>query len=321
MGVNNTKSVKRNVVDQLVEGYESATQLQLLLSRQQSSHHIDQTRIVSGDPDPVNKLMGKILDSFHKTISVLDSFDQVANVSVVLEGSRNTSCGDDSTPVSCNGGDSGDSRKRLGVGKSKRGCYTRKKRSHTWTVEARRIDEIYMLGGNMDKSRFLTPSSQEVTLDAHTSQHKDAMQQSKFRNMSKTLLCFKSLTLATIHVTDETQAKTEPLDLEIDHVDPYIQEQGNDISSLIGVGASMVKEEDYNNGDQNNDYCEGSSTYSDLSLVWPDVMMSDDRQHHQNHFYHGEASTTTSYQFSFIDNDQFSSLFDSYCSYEGTSAI
>lgn len=140
----------------------------------------------------------------------------------------------------------------------------------------------------------------------------------------------------TCNVSDETQAKTEPLDLEIvmdsdnnklaatisqDHVDPYIQEQGNDISSLIGVGASMVKEEDYNNGDQNKDYCEGSSTYSDLSLVWPDVMMSDDRQHHQNHFYHGEASTTTSYQFSFIDNDQFSSLFDSYCPYEGTSAI
>ena len=123
---NNTKSIKRNVVDQLVEGYESATQLQLLLSHQQSNHHIDQTRIVSGDPDPVNELMDKILDSFHKTISVLDSFDQVANVSVVLEGSRNASCGDDSTPASCNGGDSGDSRNRLGVGKSKRGCYTRK---------------------------------------------------------------------------------------------------------------------------------------------------------------------------------------------------
>ena len=126
---NNTKSVKRNVVDQLVEGYESATQLQLLLSRQQSSHHIDQTHIVSGDPDPVDKLMGKILDSFHKTISVLDSFDPVPDVSfpVAVEGSRNASCGDDSAaPASCNGGDSGDSRKRLGVGKGKRGCYIRK---------------------------------------------------------------------------------------------------------------------------------------------------------------------------------------------------
>ncbi|CAN6807979.1 hypothetical protein Bca4012_002383 [Brassica carinata] len=335
---NNTKSVKRNVVDQLVEGYESATQLQLLLSRQQSSHHIDQTRIVSGDPDPVNKLMGKILDSFHKTISVLDSFDQVANVSVVLEGSRNTSCGDDSTPVSCNGGDSGDSRKRLGVGKSKRGCYTRKKRSHTWTVEARRIDEdIYAWRKYGQKQILNSKFPRSYFRCTHKpTQGCNATKQVQKHEQDPSLFQITYIGHHTCNVSDETQAKTEPLDLEIvldsdnnklaatisqDHVDPYIQEQGNDISSLIGVGASMVKEEDYNNGDQNNDYCEGSSTYSDLSLVWPDVMMSDDRQHHQNHFYHGEASTTTSYQFSFIDNDQFSSLFDSYCSYEGTSAI
>lgn len=130
---NNTKSTKRKVFDQLVEGYEFATQLQLLLSRQHSNNH--QTRIVSGsglvygDLDPVDELVSKILGSFTKTLSVLDCFDPVADVSVpiAVEGSRNASCGDDSSaPASCNGGDSGDSRKRLGVGKGKRGCYTRK---------------------------------------------------------------------------------------------------------------------------------------------------------------------------------------------------
>lgn len=137
----------------------------------------------------------------------------------------------------------------------------------------------------------------------------------------------------TCNASDGIQAKTEPFDhgiimdsdntlaatIDQDHVNPYIQEQENDLSSLIVV-ASMVKEEDNNNGDQNKDNCEGSSTYSDLSLVWPDVMMVDDHQHHKNHYYHGEASTT-SHQFSFIDNDQLSSLFDSYCPYEGASAI
>lgn len=127
---NNTKSIKRKVVDQLAEGYEFATQLQLLLSRQHSNqYHINQTRLVSGEPDPVDELLAKILGSFHKTISVLDSFDLAAvSVPVAVEGSWNVSCGDDSVaPVSCNGGDSGDSKKkRLGVGKGKRGCYTRK---------------------------------------------------------------------------------------------------------------------------------------------------------------------------------------------------
>lgn len=99
-----------------------------------------------------------------------------------------------------------------------------------------------------------------------------------------------------------------------DHVNANVQEQENDISSLI-VG--MVKqEEENNNGDQIKDSSEGSSTDGDLSLVWQDEMIFDDYQYHQDHYYYGETSTT-SHQFSFIDNDQLSSLFDSYCPYEG----
>ncbi|KAG5404577.1 hypothetical protein IGI04_010696 [Brassica rapa subsp. trilocularis] len=212
------------------------------------------------------------------------------------------------------------------------------KRSHTWTMEARRINEdIYAWRKYGQKQILNSKFPRSYFRCTHKpTQGCNATKQVQKHEQDPSLFQITYIGHHTCNVSDETQAKTEPLDLEIvmdsdnnklaatisqDHVDPYIQEQGNDISSLIGVGASMVKEEDYNNGDQNKDYCEGSSTYSDLSLVWPDVMMSDDRQHHQNHFYHGEASTTTSYQFSFIDNDQFSSLFDSYCPYEGTSAI
>nr|AHB33851.1 WRKY transcription factor 54 [Brassica rapa] len=292
---NNTKSIKRKVVDQLVQGYEFATQLQLLLSHQHSSQYISQTRIVSGDLDPVDELIAKILSSFHKTISVLDSCDSVP---MAVKGSPNASRGDDlAAPVSCNGGDSGDSRKRLGVGKGKRGCYTRKKRWHTWTVEASRIDE--------DKYAWRKYGQKEIL-------------NSKFPS-------------------DQTQANTEPNDHGVvmdsdnalvatvaqDHVNANIQEQEqeNDISSLIVVGAGMVKEEDNNNGDQDKNYCEGSSVDGDLSLAWQDVMMMfDDHQHHQNHYYQGETSTA-SHQFSFIDNDQLFSLFDPYCPYEGTNAI
>lgn len=127
----------------------------------------------------------------------------------------------------------------------------------------------------------------------------------------------------TCTATDQTHTKTEPFDQEIimdlektlaastvqNHVNAMVQEQENNISSVIAVGAGMVKEEENNNGDQSKDYCEGSSTGEDLSLVWQETMMFDD---HQNNYYCGEISTT-SHQFGFIDNDQLSSLFDSYC--------
>lgn len=138
----------------------------------------------------------------------------------------------------------------------------------------------------------------------------------------------------TCNAGDQTQAKTEPFDHETimdsdntlaatisqDHViNAKVQEQENNVSSVTVVGASTVKEEENHNGD-NKEYCEGSSTCEDLSLVWHDMTMFDDHQlNHQIHYYCGDTSTT-SHNFAF-DNDQFSSLFDSYCGYEGTSAI
>nr|VDD04155.1 unnamed protein product [Brassica oleracea] len=334
---NNTKSIKRKVVDQLVQGYEFATQLQLLLSHQHSSQYISQTRIVSGDLDPVDELIAKILSSFHKTISVLDSCDSVP---MAVESSPNASRGDDlAAPVSCNGGDSGDSRKRLGVGKGKRGCYTRKKRWHTWTVEASRIDEDKyawrkygqkeILNSKFPRSYFRCTHKQTRGCKATKLVQKQEQDPSLFQ--------ITYIGHHTCNVSDQTHANTEPNDHGVvmdsdnalaatiaqDHVNANIQEQEqeNDISSLIVVGAGMVKEEDNNNGDQNKNYCEGSSVDGDLSLAWQDVMMMfDDHQHHQNHYYQGETSTA-SHQFSFIDNDQLFSLLDPYCPYEGSNAI
>ncbi|CAH8349895.1 unnamed protein product [Eruca vesicaria subsp. sativa] len=101
---------------------------------------------------------------------VVDSSEPVLDISVhvAVEGSQKASCGDDSAaPTSCDGGDSGDSRKRLGVGNGKRGCYIKKDRIlGPWKINE--LMKMDMHGGNMDKRRFLIPSSQEITLDAHT---------------------------------------------------------------------------------------------------------------------------------------------------------
>ncbi|KAL0896619.1 hypothetical protein Bca101_080580 [Brassica carinata] len=326
---NNTKATKINVTDNLLEGCEFTTQLQLLLSHRHSNQHIEMGSL-SSDSDLANELIAKILGCFHKTISGLDSCDPVPdNVSfpVAVEGSRNASCGDDSAaPASCNGGDSGDSRKRLGVGKGKRGCYIRKKRSHTWTVQAKRIDEdIYAWRKYGQKEILNTMFPRSYFRCTHKpTQGCKATKQVQKLEQNPEMFQITYIGHHTCNLGDQTQVKTEIImdsDNSLaattshqDHVNANAQEQENDISSLI-VG--MVKQEENNNGDQIKDSCEGSSTDGDLSLVWQDEMIFDDYQHHQDHHYYRGETNTTSHQFSFIDNDQLSSLFDSYCPYDG----
>ncbi|CAN8287063.1 unnamed protein product [Cochlearia groenlandica] len=337
---NKPKSIKRKVVDQLVQGHEFATKLKLLLS----NHHIDETRriitgtgLVYGEPDPVYELIAKILSSFHQTISVLDSCELFTeDVSIAVEGSRNASCGDDSAaPANYSGGDSVvDSRKRLGVRKGKRGCYTRKKKLHTWTMEARRFDEDRyawrkygqkeILNTNFPRSYFRCTHKPtqgcKATKQVQKQEHNPEMFQITYIGRH-TCNAFN----------DQTQAKTELFEHETTMdssktLAPAIV-QGN-VNAKVLVSEGIMKEEanSYNCDDsKNKDYCEGSSTNGDaLSLVWQDVMMfdDDDQHHHNDHYnyHHGETSTTSN-QFSFIDNDHLSSLFDSYCDYEETSAM
>ncbi|CAH8371560.1 unnamed protein product [Eruca vesicaria subsp. sativa] len=323
---NNTKSIQRKVVDDLVEGSKFTTQLQLLLSHRHSNHNIE-TGSLSGDSDLVNELIVKILGCFHKTISVLDPLDLVPDVyvPVAVEGSRNASCVDDSAaPASCNGGDSGDSRKRLGVSKGKRGCYIRKKRSHTWTVEAKRIDEdghAWRKYGQKEILNTKFPRSYFRCTHKPTQGCKATKQVQKLERDPE-MFQITYIGHHTCNVSDQTQVKTETnidsdntlaaTSFHKDHVNANVQEQEND--SSVEVATCMVKQEENNNDDQIKDSCEGSSTDGDLSLVWQDEMMFDDYQHHDqdHHYYHGETSTT-SHQFSFIDNDQLFSLFDTYC--------
>ncbi|CAN8317707.1 unnamed protein product [Cochlearia groenlandica] len=331
---NKTKYIKTK----LVEGYEFATQLKLLFSQQ----HILQTRFVSGS-GLVDELMAKILSSFQETILVLDSFDHLA-----ADFSGEGSCGDDSVaPASCNGGDSGESSKRLRVGKDKgkRGCYTRKKRLHTWTVEARKIDiDRYAWRKYGQKKILNTQSPRSYFRCTHKpTQGCKATKQVQKQEQDPEMFQITYIGHHTCNASNQTQANTEAFNREIimnsdnklastfdqNHVNANGQGQGQekDISSVVTVGAKIVKEEESINVDQNykDSICEGSLANGEFSLVWQDVMMFDDHnqnQHdHQNHYYHGDTSTNTSHQFTFFDNDQFSSLFDSYCSYEGTNVV
>ncbi|EOA28741.1 hypothetical protein CARUB_v10024972mg [Capsella rubella] len=287
---NNTKSIKRKVVDQLVQGFEFATQLQLLLSHQQHSNH----RLVSG-----SEMSG-------------------------ITGSWNASCGDDSAaPASCNGGDSGDSKKkRLGVGKGKRGCYTRKKRLHTRVLEARSSEDKYAWRKYGQKEILNSKFPRSYFRCTHKpTQGCKATKQVQKLEKNPEMFQITYVGYHTCTASDQTQAKVEPIDHGIimdsdkpldatsaqNHVNAKIQEEDNNISSVTEV--SIVKEEEKNNGDLYKDYCEGSSTDGDLSLVWQELMMFDD--HHQNQYCFGEVSTTSHHHLAFVDNDQFSSFFDS----------
>lgn len=109
---NNNKAIKLKARHQLVQGREVATKLQHLLFQ----HGLG---LNSADD-----LMAKILGSFNNSISALDSLEPISSSSslvTAVEGSQNASCDNDGKLE-----DSGDSRKRLGPVKGKRGCYKRK---------------------------------------------------------------------------------------------------------------------------------------------------------------------------------------------------
>lgn len=107
--ISNDKAIK--LKDQLVQGHEWTTKLQQIISQPGSGL------------GAAEDLAAKILGSFNDIISSLESLEPISSSSLVtaVEGSQNASCDNDGKFE-----DSGDSRKRLGPVKGKRGCYKRK---------------------------------------------------------------------------------------------------------------------------------------------------------------------------------------------------
>nr|QIN97341.1 WRKY4 transcription factor [Isatis tinctoria] len=250
----------------LVQGHEFTTKLQQLLSQHGSG------------PGPAEDLVEKILGSFNDTISALESFEPISSSSLVaaVEGSQKSSCDNDGKLE-----DSGDSRKRLGPVKGKRGCYKRKKRSETWTVESTVLEDAFSWRkyGQKEILNAKFPRSYFRCTHKYTQGCKATKQVQKLELEPRMF----NITYIGNHTcnTNEVTPKIKPC---IDHDEIIIDSEELKSPSLT---TSMKEEE------ENHHLC--SSTESDLQLVWQELVFEDEHHHHHHHgsFYGcGESSAS-----------------------------
>ncbi|CAH8360498.1 unnamed protein product [Eruca vesicaria subsp. sativa] len=263
---NNNKAKTLKARDQLVQGREVATKLQQLVFHQ---HELGLDS--SGD------LVAKILGSFNNAISTLDSLEPVSSSSLVtaVEGSQNASCDNDGKLE-----DSGDSRKRLGPVKGKRGCYKRKKRSETWTVESTVVEDEFSWRkyGQKEILNAKCPRSYFRCTHKFTQGCKATKQVQKLELESNMF----NITYIGNHTcnTKEVAPKIKPC---VQHDEIIMDPEELKSPSLT---TTMKEEED------NHHHHHGSSTECDLQLVWQEILVGEDEHlHHHNAIYGcGETS-------------------------------
>lgn len=254
------KAKKLKVMNQLVEGHDLTTQLQQLLSQPGSG---------------LEDLVAKILVCFNNTISVLDTFEPISSSSslAAVEGSQNATCDNDGKFE-----DSGDSRKRLGPVKGKRGCYKRKKRSETCTIESTILEDAFSWRkyGQKEILNAKFPRSYFRCTHKYTQGCKATKQVQKVELEPKMF----SITYIGNH-TCNTNAET-PKSKTCDHHDEIFMDSEDHKSPSL---STSMKEED------NPHRHHGSSTENDLSLVWPEMVFEED-YHHQASYVNGKTSTS-----------------------------
>ncbi|KAF5738404.1 hypothetical protein HS088_TW13G01303 [Tripterygium wilfordii] len=130
-------SWKQKLMKELVDGQESATQLQVLLQKPFSENGSSQ--FSSGDEHLV-----KILGSFTESLSLLMMMGSSNNCESdnnnSQAGSGSVCCDHESRSSDEN---CSESRKRVPSLKDKRGCYKRKKNSQSWTTVSSTVDDVY----------------------------------------------------------------------------------------------------------------------------------------------------------------------------------
>ncbi|KAJ4905116.1 putative WRKY transcription factor 70 [Raphanus sativus] len=231
----NNKAIMLEVIDQLVQGHELATKLQQLLSQHGSGL------------GPAEDLVAKISGSFSDSISALDSIEHIpSSLFTAVEGSQNASCNNDGKLE-----DSVDSRKRLGPVKNKRGCYKRKKRADTWTVESTLLEDAFSWRkyGKKEILNAKFPRSYFRCTHKYTQGCKATKQVQKLELESKMF----SITYIGNHTcnSDEVTPKCPSL-------------------------TTSVNEEE-------NNHHNGSSTESDLQLVWQEMLVFEEEHNHHHH--------------------------------------
>ncbi|CAN6934943.1 unnamed protein product [Brassica oleracea] len=261
----NNKAIKLKVRDQLLQCHEMTTKVQQLLSQDGS------------DLGPAKDLVEKILGSISDTISALDSFEPISPSYLVTaaEGSQNASCDNDGKLE-----DSGDSQKRLGPVKGKRGCYKRKKKSETWTVESTVLEDTFSWRkyGQKQILNAKFPRSYFRCTHKYTQGCKATKQVQKLESEPRMF----SITYIGNHTcnTNEVTPKIKPC---IHHDEIITDSEEIQSPSLM----TSMKEEEEN-------HHHGSSTESDLQLVWQEMLVFAEEHHHHHEAVYGCGETSTS---------------------------
>ncbi|KAJ0255408.1 WRKY transcription factor 70 [Hirschfeldia incana] len=262
----NIKAIKLKLMDQLVQGHELTTEVQQLLSQHESAG-------LGLAKDHVEKILG----FFNDTISALDSFEPISPsvLDTAIEGSQNASCDNDGKLD-----DSGDSQKRLGPVKGKRGCYKRKKKSETWTVESTVLEDAFSWRKYGQKQILNTkfPRSYFRCTHKYTQGCKATKQVQKLESEPRMF----SITYIGNHTchTNEVTPKIKPC---IHHDEIIMDSEELKSPSLM---TSMKEEAD--------NHHHGSSTETDLQLVWQEMLVFEEEHHHHHEAVYGcgEASAS-----------------------------
>ncbi|CAN8254468.1 unnamed protein product [Cochlearia groenlandica] len=257
----NNKAILLKAMTKLVQGQKVTTKLQELINSQTGSGLEED-------------LVAQILESFNDVILVLDSFETIASSSsststliaaaAVVEGSQNASCDSDGKVE-----DSGDSKKRLRPVKGKRGCYKRKKKSETWTIESSVLDDEFSWRkyGQKDILNTKFPRSYFRCTHKYSLECKATKQVQKVENEPKMF----SITYTGNHTcnNNEPTLENKPCVNHHDDDDMTIDSQEFKNPSLTTSTKGHDEEINHHNG---------SSTQNDLQLVWPEMLVFEDNE-------------------------------------------
>ncbi|CAH8322901.1 unnamed protein product [Eruca vesicaria subsp. sativa] len=266
---NNNKAIMLKVMDQLVQGHELATKLQQLLSQHGSGL------------GSAEDLVAKILGSYSDTISTLDSLEPISSSFLIttVEGSQNASCNNEGKLE-----DSVDSQKRLGPVKGKRGCYKRKKKADTWTVESTLLEDAFSWRkyGKKEILNAKFPRSYFRCTHKYTQGCKATKQVQKLELESRMF----SITYIGNHTcnTNEITANIKPC---LQHDEIIMDSEESKCPSLRTSMNEEVHEEE-------NNHHHGSSTESDLQLVWQEIIGFDEEHHHHHEAIYDCGETNAS---------------------------
>ncbi|XP_062092316.1 WRKY DNA-binding transcription factor 70 isoform X2 [Humulus lupulus] len=135
------QNLSKRLVEELIQGREMATQLQLMLHKPPFGEHGGG----SVKSSSAEELASKIYNSFTQTLSVVAGYNNINNIIINSNSSDQTSQVNPDQASHCDepsSDDSGESKKRSSSAiKDRRGCYKRRKNSQSWTTTVSTLED------------------------------------------------------------------------------------------------------------------------------------------------------------------------------------